>query len=209
MKIKTSWDDGYSYDLRVAKLLIKYNLPGTFYIIIDRVGTEGYLDWEQIKWLDSNKFEIGSHTMSHPQDLKKLYDDELKYEIQTSKEFLETVLGHKIVSFCYPRGRYDERVIRQVVSAGYLEARTTVVGKIEEPVDKMKIDTSVHVFKRQEYKNLTWSHFGQLMFQDAKELEGSVFHLWGHSWEVERDNQWENLENFFKYIKKNENINTN
>jgi hypothetical protein len=36
----------------------------------------------------------------------------------------------------------------------------------------------------------------------AKELffrtieRGGVFHLWGHSWEIEEQGQWENLENF-------------
>src|SRR4051794_21779274 len=30
--ITTSWDDGHPLDIRIAELLAKYDLPGTFYI---------------------------------------------------------------------------------------------------------------------------------------------------------------------------------
>lgn len=204
MKIQTSWDDGFKYDLRIAELLRKYNFPGTFYIIIDKIDNDGYLSWDDIKKLDADGFEIGSHSMTHPQDMKLLYDDQLQYEIQTSKEILESALGHNIKSFCYPRGRYDERALRLVAESGYIDARTTIVGNINPPEDELKTNTSVHAFPdRKEYKGLSWTHYGQIQFDRAKEREDSVFHLWGHSWEIEKKNQWETLENFLKYMKEN------
>jgi hypothetical protein len=31
--------------------------------------------------------------------------------------------------------------------------------------------------------------------------EGGVFHLWGHSWEIEKYGLWEKLERFFAHVK--------
>lgn len=201
MKIITSWDDGSVLDLKVAKLLLKYKLPGIFYIVVNNVGLPDFLSWDDIKWLDKNGFEIGSHTMTHPSDLKMVYDEDLKYEILSSKELLDSALGHPVKSFCYPRGRYDERVMRQVAEAGYLEARTTIVGKIKPPEDKLETHTSVHVYpNRKEYNGKDWVEFAEMMYRGAKEFEDTVFHLWGHSWEVEKYQQWEKLEEFLKMI---------
>src|SRR3990167_4362681 len=198
MHFLTSWDDGNILDLKVATLLQKYNLPGTFYIVGDWIGKKDYLTWPDVRELDQAGFEIGSHTMSHPQDLKALYDDQLQYEIQTSKEMIETVLGHPIKSFCYPRGRYDQRVIDQVIKAGYVEARTTkvLVDYLDMGYDKLQTPTTIHVFERSEYKDKSWFGLAKLMLDSSK-----YFLLFGHSWEVEKYNQWDRLEEFFDYVK--------
>ena len=61
--IVTSWDDGHPLDLRIAELLTRFGLTGTFYIARD------YLDERiteaQIKAL-SCQHEIGAHTLTHP-----------------------------------------------------------------------------------------------------------------------------------------------
>ncbi len=116
VKIETSWDDGFTFDFKIVELLKKYNLPGTFYIIVDAIGKEGFLTWEQIKDFDKQGFSIGSHTMTHPNDLKDLFEERLFYEIQNSKDIIEAALGHPISKFCYPRGRYDARVKEMVVT---------------------------------------------------------------------------------------------
>ena len=33
--------------------------------------------------------------------------------------------------------------------------------------------------------------------------EGGVFHLWGHSWEIEREHQWDRLEELLALIAAN------
>ena len=30
---------------------------------------------------------------------------------------------------------------------------------------------------------------------------GGIWHLWGHSWEIEKNNDWSKLKNIFEYIK--------
>lgn len=205
LTIETSWDDGSIEDLKIVELLKKYEIRGTFYITVDFVGTPGHLTWEQIKEIDKHPlFEIGSHTITHPMDLKQLYDEQQEIEIKSSKEMLEAVVGHPVTKFCYPRGRYDQRAIERVIEAGYFEARTTKVGRITKG-NPFTLDTTVHVYnERTEYEGMGWVEYGKRKLKSAKEdPTSSVFHLWGHGWEIEKNHEWENLENFLIHIKNN------
>ncbi|MCC9658712.1 polysaccharide deacetylase family protein [Rhodopirellula halodulae] len=44
-----------------------------------------------------------------------------------------------------------------------------------------------------------WPTLAEMMLE-ATERSGGVFHLWGHSWEIEANQQWENLERVFDQL---------
>src|SRR3990167_11105529 len=206
MIIEFSFDDGHILDLKVADLLEKYGFRATFYIVVDWVGTENHLTWEQIKDLINRGHTIGSHSMTHPMDMKLLYDDQLFFEVQTSKDLLERALGvERIKKFCFPRGRYNEKTIEAVKQAGYEEARTTKILRTAyfPEIDPFRKPTTIHVYQRKEYDNSDWLTLAKGYFGLAKEQESEqtnqYFHLWGHSREIERDKNWQKLEEFFKY----------
>ena len=195
-----SFDDGYKLDLKVAEVLNRYGLKGTFYVVLDWVGTKNFLTWDDIKELDGQGHKIGSHTISHPPDLKLLYEEQLHYEIQNSKDLLETALGHSVTSFCYPRGRADERVKRKVVEAGYLEARGTGRPGITRIKDKFYLPGTIHIFQRGEYKDKTIYEYAKEVIDKIKE-EGGYCNTWGHSKEIFRDGNIGVLERIIEYIK--------
>ena len=60
--ITTSWDDGHPLDLRVAELLTKHRIGGTFYI--PRIAEKETMSAAHIRQL-SLAFEIGAHTLHH------------------------------------------------------------------------------------------------------------------------------------------------
>lgn len=206
LDFSTSWDDGHITEMKTVRLLEKYGIRATFYIPIDYIDKPDHLTWDSVKGLDRN-FEIGGHTVSHPGDLKLLYDDELHAEIYGCKGMMESVLGHEIRSFCYPRGRYNEKVINHVMESGFLNARTTKIGKLRRG-SAYEQESTVHVFNgRPEYTN-GWFDFAKKKLQDAKKLIAlndvtmmPEYHLWGHGWEIERDGLWDELEEFFKLVK--------
>lgn len=192
----SSWDDGRAEDIRLSELLLKYNIPAIFYI-----PDCGHLTTEDIQKLDSQGFEIGGHTVSHPQDMKSLDDDRLKYEIEGNKEWLEAILNKKITKFCYPRGRYDDRVIEAVKAAGYESARTTRVLSVQQ-IDPFTEGTTIHVYPRHEYQHEGWRPTAESFVRLCAE-NNLLFHIWGHSWEIEKFGQWEALEEFFKWLSQN------
>ena len=199
-KLETSWDDGHILDLKIAEILQKHGLSGIFYVVIDRVGKKDNLSWEDIKSLIKAGFEIGSHTVTHPQDLKLLFEEDLFFEVQTSKEMLETVLGNTITSFCYPRGRADARVKSVVKDAGYLTARGTGrTGNISDR-DKFYLPGTIHIYPRKDYGGQSIVDFAKKITNRANRVNGYV-NIFGHSWEIEKYNLWDDLVEVLKYAK--------
>jgi peptidoglycan-N-acetylglucosamine deacetylase len=196
LKVITSWDDGGVNDYYIADTLLEFNLPGTFYIQNDCDITK-----EQIKKLSEN-FEIGGHTVRHFSNLRLLSDEILKYEIEENKKWLEEIIGKTITKFCYPRGRYDDRVIKYVKSAGFTEARNTLILKtITE--DPFRSPTTIHICPiRTEYKEVPWIDIARKWAIKAANDNG-FFHIWGHSKEINRYGEWENFRKICQWLKDN------
>lgn len=197
LKFASSWDDGKDADFKLADILYKYNIPATFFIPnCAPIGESG------VKILAGNPlFEIGGHTVTHPMDMKLLSREQIDYEVKENKEWLEVITGKAITAFCYPRGRYNADVIASLNNAGYKSARTTMVLRTRSD-SPMQTHTAIHVFQRQEYGQVDWLQAANIMVRQAQKTDG-IFHIWGHSWEVEKFGQWDKLEKFFDWLTEN------
>ena len=122
-----SFDDGYGghYE-HVYPLLRKYNFPATFSIYIDKLKgltARSSLTWEQLQEMAADPLvTIAAHSISHPEDLRELPDEEARAEIVESKRLLEERLGQEIDYFTYPAGHSDDRIEQLVVDAGFKAA---------------------------------------------------------------------------------------
>lgn len=85
------------------------------------------ITWQQAIEMDRAGVEIGSHTMTHP-ILPQVGDEQLRRELQQSRERLEEKLGRTVDTFCYPNGDNDARVLCEVERAGYQCAVTCEIG---------------------------------------------------------------------------------
>jgi len=87
------------------------------------------LTWAEIyKMEESGLVSFGAHTSHHPV-LSYLSDpEEVKCEVQESKEILEQKLNHPVNTFAYPIGKFEhfgEQGLQAVKEAGYKWALTT------------------------------------------------------------------------------------
>lgn len=214
--VTTSWDDGHVLDMKLAALLQKYNLKGTFYIspLNQHITPEDRLTSDQVLELAKN-FEIGAHTMTHPDLLKLSYTDAEK-EVVDSKLHLEKIIGKSVTAFCYPSGRYGDQHVSMVKRLGFHVARTVRRFSFGISKDSFQMETSVHVYNHWSdlFDILVFSRFNPINFlryyRHWDELaiamfekvlkDGGVFHIWGHSWEIDRNNDWKRLERVFRYI---------
>lgn len=204
--VTTSWDDGHKLDLKLAHLLQKYNVPGTFYVspANKEFSKEDLLSEQEIQSL-SESFEIGGHTLHHP-NLAQVPLDFAIDDIKAGKDNLESILGKKLQSFAYPYGAYTEQVQRAVRDLGFTVARTTKRFSIASSSEYSALPTTVHVYTHlsdilqlPKYRTLQWQKLAMYFFDQTME-NGGVFHLWGHSWEVDKNNEWENLEVVLEHI---------
>jgi peptidoglycan/xylan/chitin deacetylase (PgdA/CDA1 family) len=121
-----TFDDGFkSHFTEVKPLLLKHRLKGLFFPIPDKIGTEGYMTWEDLQDLSLSGFVIGAHGKSH-QDLTKLDYQTLKQEIYDSKNILSSKLNIPIVDFSLPYGNYNHRTLIALKEAGFERVYTTL-----------------------------------------------------------------------------------
>jgi peptidoglycan/xylan/chitin deacetylase (PgdA/CDA1 family) len=60
--------------------------------------------------------------------LTDISDEQLQQEITDSKNALEDIIGKEVVSFSYPYGDLDERIVAAVKAAGFQNAVSAKLG---------------------------------------------------------------------------------
>jgi peptidoglycan/xylan/chitin deacetylase (PgdA/CDA1 family) len=114
-----TFDDGCETDLiAAAPVLRELGFNATFYLTAGFLGTPGYLDAGQVRDLDTQGFQIGCHSMTHPY-LSDLTEPELKREVVDAKLQIEAIVGHPIEHFSCPGGRYDQRTLEMARKSGF------------------------------------------------------------------------------------------
>lgn len=149
----TSWDDGHPLDMRLADLLHKHGIRGTFYVP-GRVAPGGCCNPEGFEVLGTSQlrqigaeFEIGSHTLDH-KSLHGLPAAEARHQIEAGKHCLEDRLGRRVAGFCYPNGHHDAAVRGIVRDCGFTYARTTEDLRNDIGPDPYQMPVSLHLFPR-------------------------------------------------------------
>ena len=219
-RVTTSWDDGHPCDLRLADILSRHGIPATFFVPRFNSGHREVVGIEGIKQLAAS-FEVGAHTLNHV-DLSAVPPLVAEREISGSKSFLEDALGREVTGFCYPRGKCSPQIASQVKQAGFRYARTVRNFHREPGDDPFILPTTMQFFPHR--KSVYLRNFaipprrvavetlmvamstedlverGRRMFAHCR-ATGTMFHLWGHSWELEEHDLWRDLEDLFSFLR--------
>ena len=134
--IVLTFDDGYAdFYTNALPVLLAHDFKSVAYVVSGFIGRGGYMNAEQILTADRQGVEIGSHTVDHV-DLTRQSPDGLQYQLTASKLALERLLGHPVLSFCYPYGKVNPSVGAAVAAAGYQDATTTRWGAFRTQGDR-------------------------------------------------------------------------
>ena len=219
--VTTSWDDGHPSDLRVADLLDRHGLSGTFYVPCTNSEGRPVMCSTKVAELGM-RFEIGGHTRDHV-SLTEIPPHLAATQILTNKRWLEDLLGREVCGFAYVRGRHN-RVVRGLVDqAGYRYARTVKNLMSAPGRDRFQVPTTAQFFAhaRSTYVRNYLSKGPTLergtilaaVLRDdglakrcsrAAEVSarlGGYFHLWGHSWELDEHDLWGELDCLFGQLR--------
>jgi peptidoglycan/xylan/chitin deacetylase (PgdA/CDA1 family) len=137
-RIALSFDDGMddNHDV-VLPILREYGLRATFYVTTGLIGRPNpwmapdsgvrMMTMSELEALVSAGFEIGAHTVTHP-DLSQLDFDGCLDETRESRRMLEESLGVPVRTFAYPFCHYGSAAVAAVRTAGFRAAVTCGAG---------------------------------------------------------------------------------
>jgi peptidoglycan/xylan/chitin deacetylase (PgdA/CDA1 family) len=144
-----TFDDGYAALVPNAlPVLQRHGFGATVFVVAGSIGATN--DWDEerpgeplldapcLLRLQEAGVEIGSHSFTH-RGLTRLSDEELEREVDSSRVRLEEVTGRPVVSFCYPYGDFDDRVVAAVRHAGFRAATVIRSGISRDLADPYRL----------------------------------------------------------------------
>ncbi len=96
------------------------------------------MDWKAIASLQSEGWEIGGHTHTHPM-LNELNEETARDEIASGLKNIEDHLGKAPRTFCYPFGKYNASTVNIVREVGFTAACTVASGRIKPSTDPYEL----------------------------------------------------------------------
>lgn len=207
-----SYDDAYVFDNELVAIFNKYGMKATFNLCSgryfpdekERESYDGIMKLSEAKKLYKNSgHEIAIHTFTH-QPLDQLKPIEVLTEILKDRVAVERDYGVVAKGMAYPYGDYSDSVLEAAQAGGIAYARTI---KSTERFDFPENWLEWHP---------TCRHRSSRLMEIAKrfvEIEPNrnsymncLFYVWGHSWEFNRMQNWNVIEEFCEYMGGREDI---
>jgi peptidoglycan/xylan/chitin deacetylase (PgdA/CDA1 family) len=159
-----SFDDGMADNHSVVlPILTELGLTATVYVTTGLIGKPNpwmapaagarMMDEPELREVAAAGFEIGAHSVSHP-DLSLLDYETCLREMSESRQTLERVIGAPVRTFAYPFCRYGPAALAAVRAAGFAAAvtcqglgswdryelkRSLITGKDDLPIFLLKL----------------------------------------------------------------------
>jgi hypothetical protein len=194
-----SWDDGIPQDKPAAELMHRHGWRASFFFNRKSPMVER---WKELEDLG---MEVASHSWSHPfyplQSPERCRDESVLMRL-----FLESKVGHPVISFAYPFNygpAYDSRgdyVLRSQQEAGYLSGRSTMNGPLALDAlgEPLAMKTDAHFLAGRKVIEAAWNR--------AASTPRGVFYVWGHTYEIVSKQDWAAFEAFLKSYGRRPNV---
>ena len=191
-----SFDDGKLADIRLAELFKKYGIKATFHYNSANIGKESYVTADDVRKI-GEYHEVSCHGQTHA-FLDKIPASFAVKEILEDKQALEDITGELVRGLSYPYGTYTNEVLTLLPMLGIEYSRTfNNTNSCYLPDNFLEWNPTCHQ-----------SHDIDKMWNKLMKFNKHIrlLYIWGHSYEFDRDNTWERMENFCKMAGNNEEV---
>lgn len=206
-----SFDDGVTQDKRLIEIFDKYGLKCTFNLNSELLGRPGQLprlDYrglpvshnkvkpEDVKELYRNH-EVAVHTLGHPNLIKVEDDAEVIRQVEQDRLNLSKLVGYEVVGMAYPCGpeNNDDRVAELIKNnTGVKYARGFFSSH------SFDIQDNLYRFKPTIHRGESIRHDVVKEFLETEATKPMLLYIWGHAYEFDVDDSWDEFEDFCKLI---------
>lgn len=153
-RVVVTFDDAFAGLLKNAlPVMGELNIPVTIFAVTENLGmkpnwamTKGHPDRHErtmteseLKFIDQDSLcRVESHTSTHA-SLTEINLQQVREELNHSKQVLGRILGRDVTMFAFPYGEYGSEVIRDAQMAGYSELFT-----LQPTLGRMSRSETVH-----------------------------------------------------------------
>lgn len=207
-----SFDDGVLQDKRLIDILNKYDLKCTFNLNSNTLGKvrrhihksfdvdHSKFEPNDIRFVYQNH-EVAAHTKDHYL-LPALSDELVISQVEEDRLKLSELCGYEVVGMAYPCGgvNNDDRVAELIKNhTGVKYSRTiTSTYNFELQDNLYRFNPTVYHMERKKAFELAEE------FINLKTETPKIFYIWGHSYELDYNNEkqmtWDYFEEFCKLI---------
>ena len=201
-----SYDDGVAQDIRLAEIMGRTGLKGTFNL---NSGLGSDHAWEykgaEVRRLAPEEMpaayrgqEVAVHSRTHPR-LETLQERELYAQLHEDRKTLEERFGCRVTGMALPYGSWNDAVYQAIRKMGFAYNRTTVsTHGFQVPEDFLLWPATCH------HRDPELFCLADAFLDTTEEL--ALFYLWGHSYEFDGDQSWDVIEAFAKRVSGREEI---
>lgn len=209
--VTLSYDDNMEADKKLIQLMEKYRIKGTFNLIPGWFAKEGTVyPKEETYRLATEKMakemydhplvEVANHGNLH-KFMTTLSTAEMADDMLTCRKSLEKLFGRIVRGMAYPYGWYSKELQDVLAMCGVVYSRTVEsTHSFELPFDWLLWNPTCH-HDDEKLMELA-DEFLAMDVPDAPKL----FYIWGHTYEFERNNNWDMFESFMQKISGKEDI---
>lgn len=194
-----SYDDGKIPDRRLVSIFNEYGLKATFNVntLMEKDSYSHYYE-ERISLKDFPDLykghEVACHTLTHP-TISRCPKEQMVRQILEDRMNLEQIMKYTVRGMAYPNGSVSETVEEAARACGIAYSRTVNSTKdFSIPEDFLRWNPTCH------HSDPDLDEITDRFIELNKTQYLYLFYVWGHSYEFERDKNWEIIENFSKKI---------
>ena len=204
-----SYDDGVRADCMLMDILNRYGIKCTFNLnfgwFAEKEGEFRLTANEAKKIYSGSGHEIAVHGEKHI-SLSEVSEEIAVRDVLKDRENLESVFGGIVKGMAYANGSYSDNVVVILKKCGIKYARVTIPTKgFDLPEKWLELKPTCH-HNDPELMQLA-DRF--LSYKDEASIwadSPKLFYLWGHSYEFDRDNNWNIMEEFAKKVGNKEDV---
>ena len=196
-----SYDDGVDTDIRLMDILDKKGIRCTFNINSGLFSPEGTIfppekyhrrmtERQALEAYSGRPHEVAVHALTHAY-LDKIPQPMATWEVAADRKNLEAIFGGTIRGMAYPYGGFSDEVVEALKCCGIAYSRTTKASySFVLPTDWLRLHPLCH------HNDARLNELCDAFLAKNVQFAPIIFYLWGHSYEFEKDNNWERIEAF-------------
>ena len=197
-----SYDDGVEQDIRLVDIFRKHGLKGTFNINAGLFAPEGTVHPEGkisrrmtirqcLDTYSEDTCEVACHGYCHA-ILPDCDSAAACMEVIDDRRDLEKIFKRQIHGMAYAYGRTNDQCVDILRNAGIYYSRTTVsTEKFDFPTaDWLRLPATCH------HRNPRLMELADKFLDLVPPNSPKLFYVWGHTYEFERDDNWQIIEAF-------------